>query len=85
MKVTKVLFYVYVSSHIDNLAPAAIKITPNETQVRQTIFGFGGAFTDAAGINLQTLTAATQQNFINTYFGAEGGQTQEEHISHFRN
>ena len=34
--------------------------------------GFGGAFTDAAGINMAKLSADAQQNFINAYFGPVG-------------
>ena len=34
--------------------------------------GFGGAFTDAAGVNIAKLSAGAQQNFINAYFGPVG-------------
>ena len=36
-----------------------------DTSVRyQSIFGFGGAFTDAAGINIAKLSVPAQQNLI---------------------
>ncbi len=44
------------------------------TQRYQTMIGFGGAFTDAAGINMNALSIATLNNFMNSYF-AENGRT----------
>ena len=36
-----------------------------DTSVRyQSIFGFGGAFTDAAGINIAKLSVPAQQNLM---------------------
>ena len=45
---------------------------PDDTQKNQTIIGFGGAFTDAAGINIAKLSSGAQQNLISAYFGPEG-------------
>ncbi|KAI8774774.1 glucosylceramidase [Biomphalaria glabrata] len=42
----------------------------NET--RQSILGFGGAFTDAAGINIAKLPAAAQTKLINSYYSKDG-------------
>ncbi|XP_045533938.1 lysosomal acid glucosylceramidase-like [Papilio machaon] len=39
---------------------------------KQTIEGFGGSVTDAAGINWRKLSAAAQKQLMNTYFGPEG-------------
>ncbi|XP_059139428.1 lysosomal acid glucosylceramidase-like [Physella acuta] len=39
---------------------------------RQTIIGFGGAFTDAAGINIASLPQPAQDNLINSYYSKEG-------------
>ena len=39
----------------------------------QTIFGFGGAFTDAAGINLQNLSAQTRDALLRAYFDKQEG------------
>jgi glucosylceramidase len=36
------------------------------------MIGFGGAFTDAAGINIKSLSDAAQQNFMQSYFGSNG-------------
>uniref|UniRef100_A0A914YFR4 Glucosylceramidase n=1 Tax=Panagrolaimus superbus TaxID=310955 RepID=A0A914YFR4_9BILA len=49
-----------------------IKATFDRTNKYQSIIGFGGAFTDAASINLATLSAATQEQFIQTYYGDSG-------------
>ena len=54
------------------LEPTNITLTPDETQKNQTIIGFGGAFTDAAGINIAKLSSGAQQNLISSYFGPEG-------------
>ena len=44
----------------------------------QKIFGFGGAFTDAAGYNMQTLSNETRLNLLRAYFDKEIGK-----ITHF--
>uniref|UniRef100_A0A0R3RWK4 Glucosylceramidase n=1 Tax=Elaeophora elaphi TaxID=1147741 RepID=A0A0R3RWK4_9BILA len=44
-------------------------------QIRfQTIIGFGGAFTDAAGININLLSESTRFNLLQSYFGNTGIQ-----------
>uniref|UniRef100_A0A914VCT6 Glucosylceramidase n=2 Tax=Plectus sambesii TaxID=2011161 RepID=A0A914VCT6_9BILA len=40
----------------------------------QTILGFGGAFTDAAGINIASLDSATQEFLMQSYYGPNGIQ-----------
>ncbi|KAK3799329.1 hypothetical protein RRG08_048836 [Elysia crispata] len=42
------------------------------SETRQTIHGFGGAFTDAAGINIASLPVNAQTNLIASYFGKDG-------------
>lgn len=49
---------------------AIYRVNLNET--RQAINGFGGAFTDAAGINIASLPANAQNNLIASYFGRDG-------------
>lgn len=39
---------------------------------RQTLFGFGGAFTDAVGINLRSLSKHTRKRLLTAYFGDSG-------------
>ena len=45
----------------------------NPTVRYQKIFGFGGAFTDAAGINLNTLPPALADNVIKQYYSYPNG------------
>jgi glucosylceramidase len=40
----------------------------------QTILGFGGAFTDSAGLNLNALSANARENALRSYFAPEGSQ-----------
>ncbi|XP_060062556.1 lysosomal acid glucosylceramidase-like isoform X1 [Ylistrum balloti] len=47
-----------------------LKLNSNVTY--QKIIGFGGAFTDAAGINILNLTALTQEKLLKSYFSSEG-------------
>ncbi|BFY98105.1 hypothetical protein BsWGS_01145 [Bradybaena similaris] len=44
----------------------------NLTETRQAIIGFGGAFTDAAGINIAALPADAQDRLINSYYSKDG-------------
>uniref|UniRef100_A0A915Q653 Glucosylceramidase n=1 Tax=Setaria digitata TaxID=48799 RepID=A0A915Q653_9BILA len=57
---------------INELGTIRLKV---DDRVRyQTIVGFGGAFTDAAGININSLTEPTQTNLLQSYFGNTGIQ-----------
>lgn len=47
-----------------------IKISKNMTY--QTIIGFGGAMTDAAGINIASLSQQTGDNIIKAYYSPDG-------------
>ena len=40
----------------------------------QTILGFGGAFTDAAGINIAHLSNKTQETLVKAYYGEQGSE-----------
>jgi len=40
----------------------------------QQIIGFGGAFTDAAGINIAKLSEEAQRNLISSYYSPEGSE-----------
>lgn len=41
-------------------------------RTRQTILGFGGAFTDSCGINIKSLPLPAQQKLIESYFSNHG-------------
>jgi glucosylceramidase len=67
------------SSVKKNLTPntkssKTITATFDTTKKYQKIIGFGGAFTDAASINLAKLSAGAQEQFIQTYYGDSGIQ-----------
>ena len=54
-------------------------LTENVTTLRidlqyfyQNITGFGGAFTDSAGINIASLSPESQDTLIRSYFAPEG-------------
>uniref|UniRef100_A0A915EC01 Glucosylceramidase n=1 Tax=Ditylenchus dipsaci TaxID=166011 RepID=A0A915EC01_9BILA len=48
---------------------SALKILVDSSKTFQTVFGFGGAFTDSTGINLNALSEATRQKLLEAYFG----------------
>ncbi|CAG7817616.1 unnamed protein product [Allacma fusca] len=50
------------------------KFWVNRNVKYQTVMGFGGAFTDAAGLNIRTLSPNTQENLIKSYFGPDGAE-----------
>ena len=52
------------------LCEVVYEVLRNKT--RQTIIGFGGAFTDSAGINIASLPLAAQQKLLQSYFAQEG-------------
>ncbi|VVC33980.1 Glycosyl hydrolase family 30, TIM-barrel domain,Glycoside hydrolase family 30,Glycosyl hydrolase [Cinara cedri] len=48
------------------------EINVDETTTYQTMHGFGGAFTDSAGINIMSLSPDAQKNLIKSYFADDG-------------
>lgn len=50
----------------------AITVDINHEQKFQTILGFGGAFTDAAGLNIEKLPKELQERLIKDYFAKDG-------------
>lgn len=52
--------------------PPGLRLTIDMHQKYQKIKGFGGAMTDAAAINILSLSAATQDQLLRQYFSAEG-------------
>uniref|UniRef100_A0A183BR57 Glucosylceramidase n=1 Tax=Globodera pallida TaxID=36090 RepID=A0A183BR57_GLOPA len=49
------------------------EVRVDASQKRQTIFGFGGAFTDAAGVNLNALSGRTRDALLKAYFDQKIG------------
>ncbi|KAJ7318921.1 hypothetical protein OS493_036793 [Desmophyllum pertusum] len=51
---------------------AEVKFAVNLGEVFQTILGIGGAFTDAAGINILNISSTLQQKLLSSYFSQDG-------------
>lgn len=47
-------------------------LTLDSNKKHQQIFGFGGAMTDAAALNIRTLSNETQRQLLESYFGSTG-------------
>ncbi|VDK44415.1 unnamed protein product [Anisakis simplex] len=52
----------------------SVKLKVNGQLHYQSIIGFGGAFTDAAGININSLSPQASQQLLQSYFGEHGLQ-----------
>ncbi|XP_028154019.1 lysosomal acid glucosylceramidase [Diabrotica virgifera virgifera] len=55
-----------------NIFNALYTIHINKYEKHQTMFGFGGAFTDAFGINLQSVEPTVQEKVLSSYFSKSG-------------
>lgn len=55
-----------------NEAADLVSVVIDSSKKYQSIFGFGGAFTDAAGINLQSLPEELQEDLLKSYYSVEG-------------
>lgn len=49
-----------------------VEIEVDASNRYQSIFGFGGAFTDSVGINLNKLSVSVRQKIIEQYYGEKG-------------
>ncbi|KAF2350112.1 Glycosyl hydrolase family 30 TIM-barrel domain [Trinorchestia longiramus] len=47
-----------------------VRVEPDNK--RQTMLGFGGAFTDSTGINVMAMSAESQESWLKSYFAPEG-------------
>lgn len=54
----------------NEISDKTIQIHPNEKY--QEIFGWGGAFTDSTGVNLNSLDEPAQDNLLRAYFSNDG-------------
>ncbi|CAG2176560.1 unnamed protein product [Oppiella nova] len=59
-------------STIDSTADQTVVVTIDKTQKYQTIFGFGGAFTDTTGQMLKTVNQSLADLLIDSYFSDNG-------------
>ncbi|XP_037093999.1 lysosomal acid glucosylceramidase-like [Pollicipes pollicipes] len=52
--------------------PAALTLNLGQGDLRQRLLGFGGAFTDAAGVNINSLPEDVQAQLLHSYFAPDG-------------
>ncbi len=63
--------YFFMKNPMKNVdLPLKIKLDYNKTH--QKIIGFGGAFTDSAGINFEKMRPKLKENLVKDYYGSEG-------------
>lgn len=58
----------------DKFDPLAPKIKITKEKTHQTIIGFGGAFTDTAGVNIASLPKSLQTTLLRSMFSEEGSE-----------
>ena len=58
----------------NDTATVGVVVTIDRSTKYQPIIGFGGAFTDAAGINIAKLTEEAQRNLIKSYYSPSGAE-----------
>lgn len=56
----------------ENVSVGSVKIAVDAGKQYQSIIGFGGAFTDSVGINLDSLSERTRYKLLESYFGKNG-------------
>jgi len=62
----------FFTDQLSNSLEEAFVVNINASIQYQKINGFGGAFTDAAGINIAKLSAVTQTRLLKSYYSSEG-------------
>lgn len=62
------------NTHSSATTTPTIRLTIDSNQTFQKIIGFGGAFTDAAGINVLALGDKLANDLIDSYYGLNGLQ-----------
>ncbi|XP_069186074.1 putative glucosylceramidase 4 [Procambarus clarkii] len=65
-------FHVETDLLASEQSDANVKVMVNHDLQYQTMVGFGGAFTDATGINVNTLPEDAQDQLLKSYFSPEG-------------
>lgn len=58
----------------EDLEESLYRITIDRSTTHQTILGFGGAFTDSAGINIKSLPESAQEKLLRSYFSSDGSE-----------
>lgn len=60
------------SQHGNEILPSDVEIEVNSKMRYQRIIGFGGAFTDASGLNILSLPEPMQEMILKAYYSANG-------------
>ena len=55
-----------------SISSTTIQVTLDSSKLHQKIIGFGGAFTDASGINIAKLPKPLQERLIRDYYASDG-------------
>ncbi|KHJ95600.1 hypothetical protein OESDEN_04448 [Oesophagostomum dentatum] len=55
-----------------------VRVDVDPRRKHQSIIGFGGAFTDAAGINIASLKPQTRRKLLESYFGPKGNYSETQ-------
>ncbi|KAJ8963242.1 hypothetical protein NQ318_018708 [Aromia moschata] len=69
---SKLGFYSEIAAFANESTEDAVTVTVDRSKKFQTILGFGGAFTDATGINICSLSQEAQENLLESYFSENG-------------
>lgn len=65
--------FIFSKNFVDfSLGTQTVRLRIDSQKRFQTIIGFGGAFTDAVGININSLSEPAQINLLQSYFGSKG-------------
>lgn len=72
MRYLTLLFKETSKKHLKYKELLDLTISVQSQSKYQTILGFGGAFTDAVGENLKSLSKKTQKKLIDSYFSNTG-------------
>lgn len=57
---------------LNGASAESVTVKVDASKTYQEIFGFGGAFTDAAGIQFKALSEGSLQKLFESYFGERG-------------
>lgn len=63
-----------IGSFEENSVSNVYTVTVDRSQTHQTVQGFGGSFTDSAGINIASLPVEAQEKLLEAYFSEDGAE-----------
>lgn len=72
------VFYQEHSISVVYVSLSGLRLTIMKTEKYQKIRGFGGAMTDAAAINILSLSTGAQDQLLRQYFSPEGTPSEKK-------